>query len=117
MKKRSSVAGMLIGAVMLLAPAAASASTPHNSQLLSNGTCSFDMYHSYNSSSGTADTENKGGCSEVYARIKANGSFTAWHVATGKAVAGSSGSGYSFDTSQGKARVLGGDVGATWGMS
>lgn len=116
MRKRNTIVGVVIAFVML-APDAASANPSHNSQLLSNGSCSFDIYHNYNSSSGTADTENKGGCSEVYARIKANGTFTAWHVATNKAVAGSSGTGYSFDTSQGKARVIGGGIGSTWGMS
>jgi hypothetical protein len=68
------------------------------------------MYHDYNSGWAKAETWNKGGCSEVWAKINYNGTDTAWQVDTRTARASVSGGHISFQGSVGMARLLGGGL-------
>lgn len=90
------------------------ASSPSNSQLITEGNCKFDLYHTHSSSGAHADTENKGGCSEVAARIHYNSTNTGWSYATSKANVNISLTPFTFVSSSGKGYETGVGYHSTW---
>lgn len=108
------VVGTVVAGSAPMLVSTALATSPMYSTLITEGTCKYDMFHEHNSSSAHADTENKGGCSEVAARIGYNSTTTAWSYHVTKAQVNISLTPLTFQWSAAKAYQTGVGYHSTW---